>query len=57
MRTLWVGLALCALGVAAVSAYHVYGAPLPTLEVVGVILMAAGLVAVLRAWEKGRRER
>jgi protein-S-isoprenylcysteine O-methyltransferase Ste14 len=54
MRTLLVGLVLLALGVAAVVASE-YGAPPSTLGVCGFILAIAGLVAILRAWEKRRR--
>jgi hypothetical protein len=57
MRTLLVGLILFALGVAAVVAHRAYDAPPSTLGVAGVILLIAGLVAVLRSWEKRGRGR
>jgi hypothetical protein len=56
MRTLVVGLILFALGVAAVIAHRYYNAPPSTLGVAGVILIIAGLVAILRSWEKRDRE-
>ena len=56
MRTLLVGLVLFTLGVAAVVASN-YGAPPSTLGVAGVLLAIAGLVAMLRAWERRGRGR